>query len=29
MTMDLADALQNQIAQCWNPPVGAPHAPMS
>jgi outer membrane biosynthesis protein TonB len=24
MTMDLADALRNQIAQCWNPPVGAP-----
>lgn len=25
MTMDLADALRNQIAQCWSPPVGAPH----
>ena len=25
MTMDLANALKNQIAQCWNPPVGAPH----
>ncbi|MEJ0042750.1 MAG: hypothetical protein WDM81_11320 [Rhizomicrobium sp.] len=25
MTMDLVDALKNQIAQCWNPPVGAPH----
>ena len=25
MTMDLSDALKNQIAQCWNPPVGAPH----
>ena len=24
-TMDLVDALKNQIAQCWNPPVGAPH----
>jgi hypothetical protein len=25
MTMDLVDALKNQIAQCWSPPVGAPH----
>ena len=25
MTMDLSDALKNMIAQCWNPPVGAPH----
>ncbi|HEY0104945.1 MAG TPA: hypothetical protein VGB91_02590 [Rhizomicrobium sp.] len=25
MTMDLQDALRNQIAQCWSPPVGAPH----
>ena len=25
MTMDLSDALKNQIAQCWSPPVGAPH----
>ena len=25
MTMDLSDALKNQIAQCWNPPVGSPH----
>ena len=25
MTMDLADALRNQIGQCWSPPVGAPH----
>ena len=25
MTMDLIDALRNQIAQCWSPPVGAPH----
>jgi hypothetical protein len=25
MTMQLADALRNQIAQCWSPPVGAPH----
>jgi type IV secretory pathway VirB10-like protein len=25
MTMDLADALRNQIEQCWNPPAGAPH----
>ena len=25
MTMDLVDALKNQIAQCWNPPAGAPH----
>jgi len=25
MTMDLSDALKNQIAQCWTPPVGAPH----
>ena len=26
MTMDLADALLNQIEQCWSPPVGAPNA---
>lgn len=25
MTMDLADALRNQIAQCWSPPVGSPN----
>lgn len=25
-TADLVDALQSQIAQCWSPPVGAPHA---
>lgn len=25
MTMDLIDALKNQIQQCWSPPVGAPH----
>ncbi len=25
MTADLVDALKNQIAQCWSPPVGAPH----
>jgi len=25
MTMDLVDALKNEIAQCWSPPVGAPH----
>ncbi|MBV9989910.1 MAG: hypothetical protein JOZ72_01340 [Alphaproteobacteria bacterium] len=25
MTMDLIDTLRNQIAQCWSPPVGAPH----
>ncbi len=25
MTMDLADALRNQISQCWTAPVGAPH----
>lgn len=25
MTMDLIDSLRNQIAQCWTPPVGAPH----
>ena len=25
MTMDLVDALRNQIAQCWNVPAGAPH----
>lgn len=25
MTMDLADSLRNQIAQCWSPPVGAPN----
>jgi outer membrane biosynthesis protein TonB len=24
MTMDLVDALRNQIAQCWSPPVAAP-----
>ncbi|HEX3809205.1 MAG TPA: hypothetical protein VHW02_05840 [Rhizomicrobium sp.] len=24
MTMDIQDALRNQIAQCWSPPVGAP-----
>lgn len=24
-TMDLVNALKNQITQCWNPPVGAPH----
>ena len=24
MTMDLVDALRNQIAQCWSPPAGAP-----
>jgi len=24
-TMDLVDALRNQIAQCWSPPVGAPN----
>jgi len=24
MTADLQDALRRQIAQCWNPPVGAP-----
>ena len=23
MTMDLEDALRNQIAPCWSPPVGA------
>jgi len=26
MTADLQDALRSQIAQCWSPPVGAPHA---
>lgn len=26
MTMDLVDALRNEIAQCWSPPVGAPRA---
>lgn len=26
MTMDLVDALRNQVAQCWSPPVGAPNA---
>ncbi len=26
MTMDLVDALRNQITQCWSPPVGAPHS---
>ncbi len=25
MTMDLVDSLRNQIAQCWNAPVGSPH----
>ena len=25
MTMDLVDALRNQIAQCWSAPVGSPH----
>lgn len=25
MTMELGDALRNQIAQCWSPPVAAPH----
>jgi hypothetical protein len=25
MTMELGDALRNQIAQCWNPPVGSPN----
>jgi len=25
MTMDLVDALRNEIEQCWSPPVGAPH----
>ena len=24
MTMDLVDALRNQVAQCWSPPAGAP-----
>ncbi len=24
MTMDLADAISNKIANCWSPPVGAP-----
>ncbi|HSZ12101.1 MAG TPA: hypothetical protein VK759_07995 [Rhizomicrobium sp.] len=26
MTADLVDALRSQIAQCWNPPTGAPNA---
>lgn len=26
MTMDLQDALRNQVAQCWSPPIGAPQA---
>jgi hypothetical protein len=26
MTMDLQDALRNQIAPCWSPPLGAPRA---
>jgi len=26
MTMDLVDALKNQIAQCWSPPAGAANA---
>jgi len=26
MTADLQDALRSKIAQCWSPPVGAPHA---
>lgn len=26
MTMDLVDALRNQVARCWSPPVGAPNA---
>ncbi|HEY5339271.1 MAG TPA: hypothetical protein VIJ85_13775 [Rhizomicrobium sp.] len=26
MTADLQDSLRSQIAQCWSPPVGAPHA---
>jgi hypothetical protein len=26
MTLDLVDALRNQIAQCWSPPVGAPQS---
>ncbi|HJW40097.1 MAG TPA: hypothetical protein VJ476_02590 [Rhizomicrobium sp.] len=26
MTMDLVDALKNQIAQCWSPPVGGPNS---
>ena len=25
MTMDMVDALKNQIEQCWSPPAGAPH----
>jgi outer membrane biosynthesis protein TonB len=24
-TMDLVDALRNEIEQCWSPPTGAPH----
>jgi outer membrane biosynthesis protein TonB len=24
-TMDLVDALRNQIEQCWSPPAGSPH----
>lgn len=26
MTAELQDAMLSQIRQCWNPPVGAPHA---
>ena len=26
MTLDLSDALSNQIARCWNPQIGAPRA---
>jgi outer membrane biosynthesis protein TonB len=26
MTADLQDTLRSQIAQCWSPPIGAPHA---
>jgi outer membrane biosynthesis protein TonB len=26
MTADLQDSLRSQIAQCWSPPIGAPHA---
>jgi outer membrane biosynthesis protein TonB len=26
MTMDLADAISNKIANCWSPPVGAPRS---
>jgi len=25
MTMDLVDALRNEIAQCWSPPAASPH----